>query len=84
MLFGPVFERIVAQILHDLWMVRSCRKHLVPFPVAERDYANLQPASSFRLEDFQLEAASPEVAADGGRFPWDLKATVAGWQILVP
>jgi hypothetical protein len=78
-LFGPVFERIVAQVFHELWMVWSCREHLVAFPTAERNQANPKPASRFRLKDSQLEAASSEVAADGGWFFWDLNATVAGW-----
>jgi hypothetical protein len=34
--------------------------------------------SRFRLEYLQLETASPEVAANGGRLLWDLNATVAG------
>ena len=31
------------------------------------------------FDDFQLKAAPPEVAADGGRLLWDLYAPVAGW-----
>jgi hypothetical protein len=60
-------------------MVRSCRKHFVAFPSAERDRANRQPASGFRLEDLELEAASPEVTANRGGFLWDLNATIVGW-----
>jgi hypothetical protein len=77
-LFRPVFERVVSQILRDLRMVWSCRENLVTFPAAERNHANPQPASRFRLEYLQLETASPEVAANGGRLLWDLNATVAG------
>lgn len=78
-LFGSVSKRVVAQICHELWMVRNCRENLVAFPAAERNRANPQSASRFRLEDSQLEAASPEVAADGGRFLWYLYSTVTGW-----
>ena len=65
-------------------MVESCRKDLVTLPAAERYHANFQSASSFRLEDSQLEAASPEVATDGGWLFGDWYATIAGWQIFVP
>jgi hypothetical protein len=78
-LFHRCCERIVAQILRDLRVVWNCRIHLIAFPTAERYRANLKPASSFRLEDSQLEATPPEVSADGGRFLWNLYATVAGW-----
>ena len=78
-LFHRCCERIVAQILRDLRVVLGCRIHFIAFPAAERDRANPQPASSFRLEGFQLEAAAPEVPADGGWFLWDLNTPVAGW-----
>jgi hypothetical protein len=77
-LFGPVNKRVEAQVFHDLCMVWRCRKHLIAFPTAQRYRANPQPASSFRLKDSQLETAPPEMAADGGRFLWDLYATVVG------
>jgi hypothetical protein len=75
-LFRPVFERVVTQILHNLRVVWDCRIHLIAFPTAQRDRANPQSASRFRLVDFQMEAPPPEVAANGGRFLWDLNATV--------
>lgn len=61
-----------------------CWIHLVAFPTAQRYRANPQPASSFWLEDFQLEAAAPEVAADRAWLFGDWYATIAGWQIFVP
>ena len=78
-LFGPVRKWVEAQILRDLRVVWGCRKHLVAFPTAKRYHANRQPASRFRLEDSQLEAAAPEVTADCRWSLWDLYATVAGW-----
>jgi hypothetical protein len=60
-------------------MVWSCRIQLVALPTAERYGRNPQSASSFRLEYLQLEAASPEVAADGCRCFWNLYSTVVGW-----
>jgi hypothetical protein len=60
--------------LHVMW---SRRKHLVAFPAAERYRANRHPASRFRLEEFQLQTAAPEVTANCDRLFWDLYATVA-------
>jgi len=82
-LFRRCCERVVTQIVRDLRVVRSGRKHLVAFPAAEGYRANLKQASSFRLEDFQLEPASSEMAANGGRFFWDWYSTVVGWQVPV-
>lgn len=78
-LFRRLPKRVVTQIIYDLSVLGSCWEHFVAFPTAERYRANLEPARSFRLEDSQLETASPEVPADGGWFLWDLNATVAGW-----
>ena len=63
---------------YKLWMVRSCREHLVAFPTAERYHANPQPTSGFRLADSQLKAAASEVAADRSRRLWYLYAAVVG------
>jgi hypothetical protein len=41
--------------------------------------ANFQPASCFGLEDFQLEPASSEMAANRGRSLWNWNATVVEW-----
>jgi hypothetical protein len=65
-------------------VVESCRKDLVTLPAAERYHANFQSASSFRLEDSQLEAASPEMTPNGAWLFGDWYATVTGWQVLVP
>jgi len=78
-LFGPVWEWVEAQIIHDLRMMGRRRIHLVAFPTAERYRANPQPASRFRLEEFQLETAAPELTANCGRLFWDLNTPIAGW-----
>src|SRR5260370_33425712 len=78
-LFHCRLERIVAQIFRDLCAMRDCRKDLVAFPAAQGYSANSQHSSRFRLEDFELEPASAEVATNGGRHLWHLYATVAGW-----
>ena len=57
--------------------------HVVAFPAAQGDGANLQSASGFRLEDFQLEATATKVAANGVWFFWNRNTAVVGWQILV-
>src|ERR1035437_9964453 len=58
-LFHPVFEWVVTQILYDSRVMWRCREDFIAFPTAERNHANPQPASSFWLVDFQLEAAAP-------------------------
>jgi len=50
--------------------------YFVAFPSAQCDCANLQSASGFWLEDFQLEASAPEMASEGGRFLWDWYSSV--------
>ena len=70
---------IEAQVFGDLWLIWSRRENLVAFPAAERQRANSQSVSSFRLEDPQLEAAASQVAADGGRDFWDWYSTIVGW-----
>jgi hypothetical protein len=50
--------------------------YFVAFPSAQCDCANLQSASGFWLEDFQLEASAPEMTSEGGRFLWDWYSSV--------
>ena len=78
-LFRPCFERVIAQVCHDLRLVGSGREHLVAFPAAERDRANSQCTSSLRLVEFELKPAAAKVATNGGWFFWNLNSTVVGW-----
>jgi hypothetical protein len=58
--------------------------NLVALPTAQRDDANAQLASGFRLVDSQLEAAPAQMAADSGWIFGNGNFTIAGWQIFVP
>jgi len=78
-LFRLRFERVIAQVHDDFWLMGSGREDLVAFPAAQGHRANPQLASSLRLEGFELKPASAEVAANGGRFFWNLNSTVVGW-----
>lgn len=78
-LFVRSIERVISQILHDSRVVRGRWKHLVAFPTAQRYRADPKPASRFRLEDFDLEPASSQVAAKGGWLFWNWYATIVGW-----
>ena|SRR5436190_21177264 len=76
---GWIGEWIVAQIRDHGRLARPSWIHLVAFPPAEGHGTNFQPASCFGLEDFQLEPASSEIAANRGRSLWNWNATVVGW-----
>ena len=78
-LFCLRFERVVAEVRGDFWLVGSGREDLVAFPAAQGHCANHQCTSSLRLVDFQLEAAAAELAANRGRFSWNLNSTDVGW-----
>jgi hypothetical protein len=71
-----VIERVEAEILNYSGMVWGSREHLVTFPTAQSDCANVQSASGFWLEDFQLEAPPPEMAADGVWLIWNWNSFV--------
>ena len=75
-LFPCSVEGVVAQVGGDLGLVRRCREDFVAFPAAERDHANPQPASRFRLKDPELEATTSQVTADGPGLFWDWYSTV--------
>lgn len=78
-LFRGSIEWTVAEIFCDPGVVRGGREYLVALPAAERNGCNSKSASGFRLEDFELEPASAEVAPNGGRFFWDWYSPVVAW-----
>jgi len=78
-LYSSLNEWVIAQILNDLGVVRFGRMNFITLPAAQRNHRNPKPACGFWLEDIKLEAAPAEVAADGGRFFWNLYAAVPGW-----
>ena len=72
-------EGIEAQVGDDPRMVWRMRELLVAFPTAERNGANRQAASGFRLEDSQLEPTAAKMPPDGGWLTWDWHSPVVGW-----
>src|SRR5437773_5686481 len=80
---GWIGEWVVAQIRDYCGLIRLGWIHVVAFPAAQGDGANLQSASGFRLEDSQLEATATKVAANGVWSFRNWNAAVVGWQILV-
>jgi hypothetical protein len=82
-LFCEFLKWIEAEVVHDLRVMWRGWEDFVAFPAAKRDGANFQHTSGFRLKDFQLQSASPEMTSNRFRLLRHLNSTVAGWWVFV-